>query len=104
MFKKQSSLTNHFQDLDDIEVSGIDNDTPLATAHPSISVTEDTESYRSLTPDFTPSYSTQDSITVGMEDGRRPLSVSELRDYRPKPPPRSQTMDERSRYRKKGEF
>ena len=90
----------NLQDIGDIQILGAEEelDTPLA-AHPTIEVTEDKT--RSLTPDFTPMYFSQDSLVASMQERGRPLSVSELRDKRHRPPPRSQTMGDSSRFKKK---
>ena len=90
----------NLQEIGDIQILGAEDevDTPLAT-HPTIEVTEDKT--RSLTPDFTPSYFSQDSLVASMQERGRPLSVSETRNQRHRPPPRSQTMGDSSHYKRR---
>eukprot|EP00800_Vazella_pourtalesii_P023455 TRINITY_DN950_c0_g2_i2.p1 TRINITY_DN950_c0_g2~~TRINITY_DN950_c0_g2_i2.p1 ORF type:complete len:257 (-),score=61.53 TRINITY_DN950_c0_g2_i2:152-922(-) len=96
------SFPNDPIDIGDIQILGAEEelDTPLAP-HPLIEVTEDKT--RSLSPDFTPTYFSQDSLVASMQERGRPGSVSEMRNNRYKPPPRSQTMGDSSRYRRRVE-
>ncbi|KAI6654176.1 CAMP-specific 3',5'-cyclic phosphodiesterase 4D-like isoform X3 [Oopsacas minuta] len=95
-----SSSFDSAMDFDEIEVTGTeDPETPVI--YPTISVTEDPFMIRSLSPDMQYGYMSQDSLTF--QQRGRPLSVSEKRNFRYKPPPRSQTMGDSSKYKKKVE-